>query len=486
MGFDNGMQTEPNGNSSTVELNGIDRLWVLMLLAPIAMDYRFDDNAAGSIGLYSIVLGLNLFGAWRLVDRYGLPAGNALAATLVAAIIFVVTALVGGLLDGSDLVSLLRTGSSLVVYVVVLIGVAALSRSGIHPGAVWRLALAMAVVGLLFQLLMVAWLRGVNFATLRYEVLTGGTPALAALVVVAAVYGGWRPRYVLYTALLAFLIFISITRTYLLSTAITLAVLVLVAPVRALSQRSFVRALQIAPLIVLAVLAIDTVFPVSQLDRWWGRLVSDTTSHRGIDVTEITRFGEASYQLQRLADSTTGFLVGFGPAAKTRFDDQATAIVTLFLGEYGSTWRGGGFGHNNYVGTFFVGGIVAGTLLLLSQFLALAQVPVLLRQLGRMTHGEERLLLMSIPAALVGYMTIGLLSGTMGARSSAALFAASIALVWWLKARLKLGAVEAAILAQPAPARRTLQPELRRLPLHANLLEHDLLVQHSTANPDQR
>src|SRR5690606_3572721 len=144
---------------------------------------------------------------------------------------------------------------------------------------------------------------------------------------------------------------------------------------------------------------------VSQLDRWWDRLVAERGTHRGIDITQLTRVSEAGYQFKQLEESSTGLLIGFGPASQTRFDDQAAALVNYFIGNnYGANWRSGGFGHNNYIGTFYVGGIIAGTLLLLSQFLALAQVPALLRRFGRMDHGEERLLLMAIPTALVGYM----------------------------------------------------------------------------------
>jgi hypothetical protein len=314
---------------------------------------------------------------------------------------------------------------------------------------------------------MVAALRGVNFSTLRYEVLTGGAPALSALAIVALVYGGWQFRYLLYSALLGFLIFVSITRTHLFVIAVMLGALLIAAPFRALTQRSLLRAMQIAPLLLLTVLAVDTVFPVSQLDRWWDRLVSERDTHRGVDITEITRLGEASYQFQQLEESTVGLLIGFGPAAQTQFDDQARTLVTFIIGNnYGSLWRSGGFGHNNYVGTFFVGGIIAGTILLLSQFLALFQVPGLLRYYSRMDRGEERLLMLSIPTALVGYMAIGVLSGTMGARSSAALLAASIALVWWLKSHarsqlanaapshpLPLGAVQPT--AWPSPESRS-------------------------------
>lgn len=458
------MQVETSKQKPATELAGTDKLWVVMLLAPVAMDYRFDDNVTGSIGLYSTVLGLNLFGAWRLVDRYGLPVGNAISATLVVGIVFVVTALAGGVVNGSDLVSLLRTGSAIMVYVIVIIGIAALSRSDVHPAAVWRIAMGMAAAGLVFQVMMVALFRGLNFATLRYEVLTGGTPALSALAIVAIVYGGWRFRYLAYSALLAFLVFISITRTHLLVTGVTLLVLVLAAPFRALTQHSLARALQIAPLVLLAVVAVDAVFPVSQLDRWWDRLVTERNMHRGIDITEMTRVSEATYQFRQLEESTVGLLIGFGPAAQTRFDDQAAALVNYFIGNnYGVNWRGGGFGHNNYIGTIYVGGLIAGTLLLLSQFLALAQVPGLLRQLGRMQRGEERLLLMSIPAALVGYMALGLLSGTMGARSSAALLAASMAMVWWLRAHVR------AVAPRPTPTRRyaRYQPTVAATPRQA-------------------
>lgn len=428
------MQIETGQQVLGCELDGADKLWVLMLFAPVAIDYRFDDNVAGSIGLYSLVLALNVLGAWQLVMRFGLPLGNAISSTLIVSIIFAVTALFGGIVYGSDLVSLLRSGASLIVYVMVLVGIAALSRSGARPASIWRLVMTTAAAGLVFQVVMVAWLRGLDFSSLRYEVLTGGATALAALAVVATAYGGWRIRYLVYSVLVAFLVFVSVTRTYLLVSGAMLLVLVLAAPIRTLTQRSLARAAQLMPFVLIAVLAVDAIFPVSQVDRWWDRLVSTRIAHRGIDVTGLTRIGELTYQLEQLEESTIGLLIGFGPAAQTRFDDQVAALVTYLVGgDYGMIWRGGGFGHNNHFGVFYVGGIAAGTLLLLSQFLALVQVPGLLRRYGRMSNGEERLLLMAIPTALVGYMALGAFSGTMGARSSAALLGACLGMVWWLK-----------------------------------------------------
>jgi hypothetical protein len=140
-----------------------------------------------------------------------------------------------------------------------------------------------------------------------------------------------------------------------------------------------------------------------------------------------------------LSEAPEGLLFGFGPAAVTEFDDLSAQIVASAIGVSGGQWEGSGFGHNNYVGTIYVGGILFGGALLIMQLAtAFAGISVF-RHCAALPLGLDRTLLLAMPLAVVAYLLYGLLGGTMASRSASALFGMSLASVWWLADRTRSG-----------------------------------------------
>ena len=94
-----------------------------------------------------------------------------------------------------------------------------------------------------------------------------------------------------------------------------------------------------------------------------GGLFYNIENHDGVDITAITRIAEAAFQLDRLFESVSNLFFGLGIAAETRFSDDFFDILsTVYSKDF--EFIGHGFGHNTYIGIFYTGGLLSGSVFL--------------------------------------------------------------------------------------------------------------------------
>lgn len=363
-------------------------------------------------------------------------------------IVFLLVSTANGFYWGVPFEDTLRLFPPVLLYVGGLMAVGALMASGLNPIDLWKTVLKAAFIGLLAQVAFVASIEGIDLNTIRYQILIGSTPLLSAYLVGAIMIGGWVVWTTLMSITNATLILVSVTRTQILVLLVIISAYVLMARERMLNLSRISLQLFVAFAIVVVLVSIDSVLPVSQIERWVERFTVPETHHGGYDVTEITRAGESGRQIELLKAHPVSMLIGYGVAHPTGMTDEARAIAIMLVGSAGD-YIGTGFGHNHYVGTVFVGGFLAGGALLLSQIWASLRALTLIRFMSSVTRRRQFRWLISAPLAVIAYMGFGLLAGTLYSRSYALMFAVSIGFTLWI-----YGSVERYLRSEMAPPRK--------------------------------
>ena len=113
-------------------------------------------------------------------------------------------------------------------------------------------------------------------------------------------------------------------------------------------------------------------------------------------------------------------------AAETRFGGSLLPILEQRLGAKGVQYNSIGYGHNQYLGFAYVGGLPAALIVTF----ALILPPILALLSARKHQGIRAFILVWGASASIGYAVAGLLSGTFGDRSTAFFYGAAMGLIW--------------------------------------------------------
>lgn len=399
-------------------------MWLMLL--PAVIDYKPKGIQNWATILYALIFLLSAFSSLVLIGQYSLRRNRGAFFAGVAAFIYAAVAYTSGALQGQEPIALLRAIPAILLFGFGMFSASALSNSPFPPNMILDEINKAAAVGLLVNLVIVAGVDGINFDTVRYQVLTGAAPLVCANLVALTLFGGWRPWSVASSALYAGLVLISITRTQVVIFAVVALFCVLFAGGKLLKAKSLpVQALIAISLIGLVIVG-DALLPASPLERWTQRIFS-AQEHHGYDITAVTRAGETGYQISKLKESVSGLMFGYGASAQNFYDGENARIIAMLLGRKAAYWTETGVGHNNYVGTIYVGGVLAGGLLLVVQFISLVKSSSILRRLDVKAGAS----VYSVPLAVAAYMTFGLLGGTMGSRSACLLFGLVVGFSFW-------------------------------------------------------
>lgn len=381
------------------------------------------------MALYAILIIASSASAFALTMHFRPKLSKLQLFSIFGSFLFFCTFYISGLARGQDQIDILKIAPSILLFAIGILGAPSLLESGISPISLWNRVIAATFAGMLLNFLLVAAIDGIDFSTIRYQVLTGATPLICAHVIVRLVFGGMRPWTLVMTFVYLAFVILSVTRTHM---AVAMAVLSFVLIFSGFwLLRSGRIALQgvMVIMFVLVGIALGLYLPGAPIERWAERLTV-AQQHNGLDVTAITRVGEANYQINQLKSSISGLFFGFG-AAPNSYDDANARIIAFLLGEKAAYYSEIGIGHNNYVGSLYVAGIVGGGTGLLVQFLTLLHVGPLIRKIIQNSNSET-LALLSAPLGVVAFMTYGLLGGTMGSRSACLTFGLAIGFTLWL------------------------------------------------------
>lgn len=365
-----------------------------ILAASWMLDFRTTEDNDLSIflriyfGIYAAA-----FGAFLLLDSDERPQIPGLTPFLGAVALFVLVAVSTGLFSGQALPQMFALATPSFIYISSAYATARMVATT-NPSTM-RKILAVICVGYIISGVLVQRLIGgeIDFATIRYQILTGATvPALGYLECLL-LFGLTLTEWAALTG--GFLVvFLSVTRTYLIAALVQFSG-ILPGVSRLVSPRLL--ALALAGLLFIAGLMQYGAFG---LDRWTERLYN-TKSSRGGDVTLYTRESEWSFMTSAFLRGGRTMMVGNGLAAETTF---------YFPPEIGGgSSRSVGFGHNQHLSILFTGGLAGGGLLLFMQFLQGLQSVQFLMRLSRMRERHSDTLFLAAWGALI---VIGVISTT--------------------------------------------------------------------------
>lgn len=397
-------------------------LLLVLTLATIAPDFRRAENDQGLLiivlGLMNVFFGLMLIFDLRKVRRHTLLA-------VLPVLLFLGASLISGILNDQAVRRVLSNGFPLVNFAVALVAFAEFSRNEKEASELIQALLFGAVASVVFKLMFAFSYYNLSLEDARYQVLSGAIPLLFSYSVAGLILG--RTRFALMSLALVFsAVFISVTRTYLLVFAVAYAAVLVSLPLSGMI-RSLKRVGLYLALVVLGSVVIFFSMP-EVLDRWLSRLGAE--SKFGFDLTAATRIAEAHFQVQELGRNTLHLLFGFGQGAETRMSGYSAQLVQSVLGTDAVTWQGSGYGHNLYVGMFYVGGVIFGAILF-SFLVYIAGYGLIGAKKACSRGGSSRQQFLAVWgfSSFCGYLTFALLSGTLGNRSYSFFFGVSAGLI---------------------------------------------------------
>ena len=376
----------------------------VILIAAMMFDFRAVADSAAAlflpvfVGTYAIA-----FAVFLLLDtdqRYPAPG---LGQFVLAGTMFLTVGVISGLTRGQSLDELVRLSIPTALYLAT--GYATCRIVMVTDLAVLRRALALLSVGYIFAALLMQRVIGgpLDFSTARYQILSGATiPALGYLECMALFGLGLVELGAMASAFL--LLFLSVTRTYIISAAAQLLPL-------AAGARRLIGPRLLALAVTASVFLAGVAFYGGEgVERWTDRVFNQRTTS-GEDYTLYTRQTEWDYMINSFQATSRSLLFGNGIAART---------VWYFPREVG----GGssfsvGFGHSQHLSLLFIGGLVGGGTLLAVQFLQLAQALLFLARLARTSFQRTDLLFLGAWGAtiIIGVVAATFFSSMLNNRS---------------------------------------------------------------------
>lgn len=418
--------------SRTEPLAAGDRFALWLTLLPGIFDYRFVTPTVTTLAIYAVLVLAALCGCLTLIARNGLRPRSFLNVAGLVALAFMAETCLVGLLRGQNWLVVVRAAPALALFPIEIFAISALAAGKSDARAVWRQVVTAAALAMVVQFASVVLIRQVDLASARYEVLSGAAPLLSGYGLGILLFGGVTFSAIAIISAHAVLVILSVTRTQLVVAAVPALSTIL-----ALRGRVFLvgglgrRLLALAAILAVALVA-AAFLPGAPLERWALRLFQDQAAHHGFDVTALARSGEAKFQIDRLMSSISGLLFGFGISAPTAFDAATARLINMLVGSDNGYFTETGIGHNEYVGIFYIGGVLAGGAFLWVQLVGV------LRSIDNIRHLYSGWLfsrfgsLLGAPLAFIAYMAFGLLGAIHGARSSVVFAGLTFGLTLWI------------------------------------------------------
>ncbi|MFG6599092.1 MULTISPECIES: hypothetical protein [unclassified Sulfitobacter] len=403
---------------SSVELR---YLLLLGALYTIAFDFRRNEGDAGSIVVLLSVASV-VFGLALVIKQSRLHRADILA--LSPMVIFAIIAVVSGIGMEHSTYKVIAAIFPLLNFLTASLCISAYVTSEKDVNTILRTIVICGIVAATWKVFFAFSYYGLSVSTVRYQVLSGASPMLFAFAAASFLY--LRQPYVIPALVLSLgPVLLSVTRTYLLVYCAAGVVAFLAIPVQRMGRAFTGAVLGLTAVVVLGFLG-ATIWP-EVVSRWIVRLTSN--QNFGFDLTAATRLAEIDFQINKLRETTTTLLFGYGPAMETRFTGTNAILISSAIPDYVDKWTGSGYGHNAYVGVYFVGGLLGGTLLLLMLFGFLAAGFIgSKRYIGRI-NGPTGFCLIWGTSSLAGYLAYSTLGGTFGDRSMSFFMGLSLGLI---------------------------------------------------------
>jgi len=330
--------TVPQGKNAV----WIERLiWVFMM--SFAFDYRGDETQGGSGGGIAQLLflalclgssaGLLLLGWRNLLVRPG-------AKILIFWGLFVGFMLVNSFLQGVPFGRSSRVVLPLILCLCGMINAHIAGCAGISPGRIVNPMLTAACINVIWRIIHGFAFKGLDVATVRFEILSPINDWLAAWIACAILLRGKFHWNLLVACAVLFIgIFITITRSLIfpIFTAGMVTSICFMLGIRwgiyqwsALGKRLL--PLAAAGVLIISALGLAALFQPLMLERWTERMFHDADSRNmANDVSYLTRKAEADAMWKILAEDPIHFIHGRGVGSSYHWDSAYLPEISMVM-----------------------------------------------------------------------------------------------------------------------------------------------------------
>lgn len=341
-----------------------------------------------------------------------------------ATAIYLFFSITSALLSKQDIYQIFRISFNIFEYVLVsycTLRVASTNNLNAFRSIVGWLCLGYAMSSVVIA---IAFRGGIDFSTVRYEI--QGTSSIAALALANLLPFVKLRRVEVVAALVALLvIFLTVTRTYILVACIQLIVLVVL-----LRARPKSRSLLLATLAFSILLMLLFAFGNEITERWIDRLFV-SKNFDGFDPTLATRASENEFMMNSIIASYWKFFFGSGIAAETSW------WIPLEVG--GGSNGSIGFGHNQHLSLLFTGGIIGGVPLLIIHFAQWIGAIKCVKLVKQNQPKDPDLIFFAYFSAITitGFLTVNFFSSTFGSRGFTLWYALATGIFLAISRKLK-------------------------------------------------
>lgn len=427
---------------------------LLILYGVMIASWMFDFKSSGGgdtsfLQVSYIALYFLAFFIFFFLDNFERQKVTGMAPFFAASLLFLLVGAATGIANFQPFGQIIRNSIGSVLYI--LTAYATIRSILIQNLRTLRRLLAILCLGYVISGVFVYSLvsGSIDFETVRFQILSAATiPALGyleGLVLFGLSLTEWGAMGGAFVV-----VFLSVTRTYLISIMVQLASL-LPGAQRLIGPRLV--AMIVAGAIFVAGLA---VFGSNSLDRWTDRLLNRETQV-GEDITLYTRESEWNFMTDAFLKSERSILFGNGIAARTVWY-APKKVSSVALGSLG-------FGHNQPLSLLFIGGLVGGGFLLAVQFLQFFQSFSLLTRLARfrLPYSDTLFLAAWGAAIILGVVAATFLSSVLNSRGWALWYGLGTGLFLGARARYLRDSAASVITVAPRP-QPAVEPQAPALP----------------------
>jgi hypothetical protein len=413
----------PNGAKFGRTPMAVAQLVFLIFTAPVLFHYRAVNPTTATTVAQGIIFATSCCaGIFAVFNSSRSTGGRIFWLNITSTFLFVVSAITVAIARGQDPAEIYKNSAPLTNFFFALCVCKFAHDQGVDLNKAWRWIVQFSVAAVVVRFALAIFVRGVDLATARYEILSGAAPLLLAMLVATLLYGRLS-RYM--PALIAnlLLIIMSVTRTYLFMFAATFAFGAIAGARRVINARTLTTAIVAILVTIVGGALLNTALPGSPIERWTERLFTAQAT-AGFDLTEVSRRAENAYQFRAIRSSADSMLVGQGLGARSYMDADVARPLYTWLNINHDQFSSAAFGHNNFISVIFVGGILFGGFLIYAQIYNVVIA-------FRMLHLEKDYLLATIPLAYFAYFSFGFFGGTFGDRQVALIFGLCVGMLAW-------------------------------------------------------